>query len=475
MKAFMDEHFLLNSETAQNLYHNYAKNMPIIDYHCHLNPQMIYDNHRFGNLTEAWINGDHYKWRAMRANGIDEAHITGGEGVHDYDRFLAWSKTVPKTLGNPLFHWSHLELRRLFGIQEIINEQNAPRIWEAANARLMEDDFTTRGLIASSGVKVVCTTDDPADSLEYHIKLAQEGESRFQMLPSFRPDKALEINRPTFTGWVKQLSERCGKDIGSYTEFLEALSDRVQFFHSVGGRVSDHALDFVPYREATERQVADIFLKALEGRPVSREEEEQFKTATLLELGRMYAKLGWAMQFHINAHRNNNTRMFRQLGPDTGYDSIHDGLIAEPLVRLLDRLDQEQALPRTILYSLNPRDNDILAALIGSFQGDGIAGKIQFGSAWWFNDTKDGMMDQMSKLGNMGLLSRFVGMLTDSRSFLSYTRHEYFRRVLCDLIGDWVTKGEAPADLPWLGGIVQDICYYNAEAYFRFGQSREGA
>ncbi|GAE04843.1 uronate isomerase [Paenibacillus sp. JCM 10914] len=292
MKPFMDEHFLLTNEPARTLYHDYAKHMPIIDYHCHLSPQMIYENHRFDNLTEAWIHGDHYKWRAMRAAGVDEAYITGGAGVEDYDRFLAWSRTVPKTIGNPLFHWSHLELQRIFGIHEMINEENAPRIWEAANQRLQEDVSTTRGLITASNVKVVCTTDDPVDDLEYHIKLAQDGDSDFLMLPSFRPDKGLEINRYTFVPWVIKLSEASGKDISDYTSFLEALEQRIEFFHSVGGRVSDHALDYVPYQEATEQQAAEIFLKALQGENVSRQEEEQYKTFTLLYLGRIYARLG---------------------------------------------------------------------------------------------------------------------------------------------------------------------------------------
>ncbi|MUG66697.1 MULTISPECIES: glucuronate isomerase [Paenibacillus] len=473
MKPFMDEDFMLHSSTAQTLYHDYAKKMPIIDYHCHLSPQLIYENHRFRSLTEAWIDGDHYKWRAMRANGVREELITGGGGASDYDRFLAWAKTVPMTLGNPLFHWSHLELRRIFGIDDIISEKTAPHIWEQANARLAEDDMTTRGLIKSSNVQVVCTTDDPTDTLEYHIKLSKEDAPGFRMLPSFRPDKGLEINRDTFVPWVAKLAESSGITISDYDSFLKALESRAQFFHSVGGRVSDHALDYVPYAETTQEEAGAIFLKALQGSGVSREEEVKYKTFTLLHLGKIYARLGWAMQYHINAQRNNNTRMFQTLGPDTGYDSIGDAPLATPLVRLLDRLDQEQALPRTILYSLNPRDNDILAALIGSFQGDGIPGKIQFGSAWWFNDTKDGMIDQMSKLGNMGLLSRFVGMLTDSRSFLSYTRHEYFRRIVCNLLGDWVERGEAPHDPAWLGEMVQAICYNNAEAYFRFGASDE--
>ncbi|NMO96222.1 glucuronate isomerase [Paenibacillus lemnae] len=475
MKPFMDDDFLLNSETAKTLYHEHAETMPIIDYHCHLSPEMIRKDHRFQNLTEAWINGDHYKWRAMRANGIDESYITGGEGVSDYDRFLAWARTVPMTVGNPLYHWSHLELRRLFGINDIINEQNADKIWHAANERLKEKDFTTRGLIRSSHVKVVCTTDDPADSLEDHIALAQEDGVGFQMLPSFRPDKALEINRSTFLPWIERMGKVIGSGISSYDDLLQALQQRVEFFHSVGGRVSDHALDYVPYHKATKEEAGEIFLKALQGRSVSFEEEQQYKTYTLLYLGRLYAEKGWAMQFHMNASRNNNSLMMNRLGPDTGFDSIGDNPVAAPLVSLLDELDQHQALPKTILYSLNPNDNDILAAMIGSFQGGGIPGKIQFGSAWWFNDTKDGMIAQMSRLGNMGLLSRFVGMLTDSRSFLSYTRHEYFRRILCNMLGEWVEQGEAPSDMEWLGGIVKDICYGNAERYFEFGVRKEKA
>ncbi|MFI2857046.1 glucuronate isomerase [Paenibacillus sp. JSM ZJ436] len=474
MKPFMDEHFLLNSESAKTLYHDYAKPMPIIDYHCHLSPAMIRSNHRFQNLTEAWINGDHYKWRAMRANGVEEAYITGGEGVSDYDRFLAWARTVPMTIGNPLFHWSHLELRRIFGIHHLINEQNAEKIWQEANEKLKEDSFTTRGLIQASNVEVVCTTDDPVDTLEDHIALAKEPGVPFQMLPSFRPDKALEINRNTFLPWLDKLGQVCGSDIRSYEDLLTGLKKRVEFFHQAGGRVSDHALDYVPYHKATREEAAAIFMKALKQEKVSHTEEQQYKTYTLLYLGKLYAEKGWTMQFHMNASRNNNALMMQQLGPDTGYDSIGDSPVAAPLASLLDELETAGALPKTILYSLNPNDNDILAALIGSFQGGGIPGKIQFGSAWWFNDTKDGMIAQMSSLGNMGLLSRFVGMLTDSRSFLSYTRHEYFRRILCNLLGEWVEQGEAPADMQWLGGIVQDICYGNAERYFQFGGAKGG-
>ncbi|WP_284640552.1 glucuronate isomerase [Paenibacillus silviterrae] len=467
-RAFLDDNFLLYNDTAVKLYHEFAKAMPIIDYHCHLSPQEIYENKTYKNITEVWLYGDHYKWRAMRANGCEEKLVTGGEGVSDYDRFLAWAKTVPMTIGNPLYHWSHLELQRYFGIYELLNEKNAPAIWEKANAQLTGPGFGARDFITKSGVKVVCTTDDPTDSLEYHIKIKDIPGFDCKVLPSFRPDKGLEINRAGFVQWVGKLAEVSGQQIGSYDQLLTALESRVRFFHSVGGRVSDHALDYVPYAETTKEEAAAIFAKALQGQPVSFEEEQKYKTHTLVFLGKLYAELDWAMQFHINAHRNNNTRMFGKLGPDTGFDSINDSDIAQPLVRLLDALDKDNAIAKTILYSLNPKDNFVLATIIGSFQGGGTPGKIQFGSAWWFNDTKDGMIDQMENLANAGLLSRFVGMLTDSRSFLSYTRHEYFRRILCNLIGEWVEKGEAPDDIELLGSIVENICYNNANEYFQF-------
>lgn len=469
MKAFMDEQFLLNTETAVTLYEQYAKSMPIIDYHCHLDPKAIYEDKPFANLTEVWLYGDHYKWRAMRANGIEEQYVTGGEGVSDYERFLAYAKTVPMTLGNPLYHWSHLELRRLFGINELINEKNAPIIWEKANARLGEQSFTPRGLIRASNVRVVCTTDDPADTLEYHRKLSEEQELGFQVRPSFRPDKALEINRATFLPWLQRLEEISGYQLGDYEQLLRALKERVQYFHETGCLLSDHAIDKVMYAEATKQQAAAIYEKALRGEAVSYEEEAAYKSYTLLYLGRLYAEFGWTMQLHIKAHRNNNSAMYDKLGPDTGYDSINDGPLAEPLVKLLDGMERGGGLPRTILYSLNAADNDVLASIIGSFQGGGIPGKIQLGSAWWFNDTIDGMLAQMKSLANMGLLARFVGMLTDSRSFLSYPRHEYFRRILCNLLGDWVEAGLVPHDMELLGSIVEGICYRNAEQYFNFG------
>ncbi|MNH94251.1 Uronate isomerase [compost metagenome] len=468
MKPFLDENFLLSNETATRLYHDYAKAMPIIDYHCHLSPQEIYENKSFKNLTEVWLYGDHYKWRALRSNGVEESLITGGPEVTDYDRFLAWAKTVPQTIGNPLYHWSHLELRRYFNIDLIINEKNAPAIWEQVNAQLATGGFAARDLITKSNVKVICTTDDPADSLEYHIGIKELSDFDTKVLPSFRPDKGLEINRASFLPWLQKLTEAHGSAIENYEQLLDALEARITFFHEVGGRVSDHALDFVPYAETTKPEAAAIFAKALKGEQVTLEEENKYKTYTLLFLGQQYSKRGWAMQFHINASRNNSTRMFHTLGPDTGYDSINDSSIAFPLMKLLDTLDKENALPKTILYSLNPKDNYIIGTLIGSFQGGGVAGKIQFGSAWWFNDTKEGMLLQMNALSNLGLLSRFVGMLTDSRSFLSYTRHEYFRRILCNLLGEWVENGEAPNDMELLGGMVENISYNNANQYFEF-------
>jgi glucuronate isomerase len=468
MKTFLDDNFLLDSPTAIQLYHDYAKELPIIDYHCHLSPQEIYENKSFKNITDAWLYGDHYKWRAMRTNGVEEKYVTGGDGASDYERFMAWAKTVPNTIGNPLYHWSHLELQRYFGIHDLINEKNAPQIWDKVNASLNGEGFAARDLITKSKVKVICTTDDPTDSLEYHIKIKEIKDFDTQVLPSFRPDKGLEINRAGFLPWIQKLEQAFGQSITDYDQLLAALDSRVRFFHSVGGRVSDHALDYVAYADTTKEEAAAIFSKALQGSTVSLEEEKKYKTYTLTFLGKLYAELGWAMQLHISAHRNNNTRLFNKMGPDIGFDSINDGDIAGPLVKLLDGLDQSDSLPKTIVYSLNPKDNYVLGTIIGSFQGGGIAGKIQLGSAWWFNDTKDGMLEQMNALANLGLLSRFVGMLTDSRSFLSYTRHEYFRRILCNLIGGWVESGEAPHDMELLGNMVQGICYDNAKEYFGF-------
>ncbi len=466
MKKFMDENFLLTNETAAHLYNTYAKDMPIIDYHCHLNPQEIYENKQFKTLTNVWLDGDHYKWRLMRANGIEEEKITGS--ASDYEKFLAWAKTVPMTIGNPLYHWTHLELKRFFDIDEILNEHTAPVIWEKANEKLSSGKFGARDLITRSNVKVICTTDDPTDSLEYHMKLRDVQNFETQVLPSFRPDKGLEINQEGFKSWITKLQGCSHHSIHTYDDLLKALESRARFFHSMGGRLSDHALNKIVYTQTSKEEVSQIFLKALKGEVVSAEEESKYKSYTLIFLGKLYNELGWAMQFHLHALRNNNTKMFRQLGPDTGYDSMYDGQVAEPLVQLLDRMDVQNSLPKTILYSLNPKDNYVLASIIGSFQGDGIPGKLQLGTAWWFNDQREGMLEQMKALSNVGLFSRFIGMLTDSRSFLSYTRHEYFRRLVCSLIGTWVEAGEVPNNQQLLEQIVRGICYENAKDYFSF-------
>ncbi|MCM3772545.1 glucuronate isomerase [Priestia aryabhattai] len=466
MKKFMDDDFLLTNETSAHLYNTYAKDMPIIDYHCHLNPQEIYENKQFKTLTNVWLDGDHYKWRLMRANGIEEEKITGS--ASDYEKFLAWAKTVPMTIGNPLYHWAHLELKRFFDIDEILNEQTAPFIWEKANEKLRSGKFGARDLITRSNVKVICTTDDPTDSLDYHMKLRDVQDFETQVLPSFRPDKGLEINQEGFKSWIAKLQDCSHHSIHTYDDLLKALKSRARFFHSMGGRLSDHALNKMVYTKTSKEEVSEIFLKALKGEGVSAEEESKYKSYTLTFLGKLYNELGWTMQFHLHALRNNNTKMFRQLGPDTGYDSMYDGQVAEPLVQLLDQMDVQNSLPKTILYSLNPKDNYVLASIIGSFQGDGIPGKLQLGTAWWFNDQREGMLEQMKALSNIGLFSRFIGMLTDSRSFLSYTRHEYFRRLVCSLIGTWVEEGEVPNDQQLLERIVKGICYENAKDYFSF-------
>lgn len=466
MRNFMDSDFLLENETARKLYHDYAKEMPIIDYHCHLDPKEIYENKTYKNITEVWLYGDHYKWRAMRANGIEEKYVTGD--ASDYDKFLSWAKTVPMLIGNPLYHWTHLELQRFFGIHEELNETTAPEIWEKVNKLLNTDGFGARDFIEKSNVKVVCTTDDPIDNLEFHKQLTDEGEFSVKVVPGFRPDKALEINRDGFSAYIKQLEQAANNTIDSYEDFQNALKNRVEYFHSIGGRVSDHAIDTMMYAKATIEEVEESFKKAVAGNKVSLDDEKKFKTLTLKYLGEQYAKHGWVMQFHINALRNNNTRMFHTLGPDTGYDAMNDGEVAKPLAKLLDMLEKDNHLPKTILYSLNPKDNSTIASIIGSFQGDGIPGKMQFGTAWWFNDTKAGMLAQMQTLADIGVFSQFIGMLTDSRSFLSYPRHEYFRRIVCSLIGSWVENGEVPNNIEFLGDIVQRISYYNAKSYFDF-------
>ncbi|AFK85206.1 MULTISPECIES: glucuronate isomerase [Thermoanaerobacterium] len=464
MKNFMDEDFLLDNEVAVKLFHDYASKMPIFDFHCHLNPKDIYEDKKFKNITEVWLYGDHYKWRLMRSNGVDEKYITGD--ADDYSKFLEFAKTMPMAIGNPVFHWTHLELQRYFGVNELLNEKTAPMIWEKVNAVLNSSDFSVRNIIKNSNVKILCTTDDPTDSLEYHKLLRDDESFSVKVLPAFRPDKGINIDKDDFKDWVKKLEEASGMAIEDYQDYLDALNSRLEYFDSLGCRLSDHALDFVAYEESSDEEVDGIFKKALNGEKLSQIEIDKFKTNILQFLGRKYKELGWAMQLHIAALRNTNTRMFENLGPDTGYDSINDVNIAYPLSKLLDSLEATGELPKTILYTLNPKDNYVLATLMGSFQGEGIPGKMQFGSAWWFNDNIDGMREQMRTLANVGLLSKFVGMVTDSRSFLSYPRHEYFRRILCNLIGQWVDKGEVPYDIDLLGKIVEDISYNNAVNYF---------
>lgn len=466
MVSYLKSNFMLQNQTAIYLYEEFARDLPIIDYHCHLDPQMIYENYQFKNIAEIWLGGDHYKWRAMRANGVEESLITGS--ASDYDKFLAWAKTVPMTLGNPLYQWSHLELQRYFGIDDLLNEHTAQDIWTRANKLLASESYRVRDLITRSNVQVICTTDDPVDSLEYHLKLKEDENFDVAVIPCFRPDKALDIRRDIFLSWVKRLEAVVGYPISEYDDLLQALTARAEHFHAVGCRLSDHALDIVPYVPTSPDEVSSIFERALRGEPLSDIDVNKYKTFTILYLGKLYARLGWTMQFHMHAMRNNNARMFRNLGPDTGYDSMYDGPIAAPLCSLLNDLDEDDSLPKTILYSLNPKDYPVLAALIGSFQGGGVPGKVQFGAAWWFNDTRDGMLDQMKTLANMGLLSRFVGMLTDSRSFLSYPRHEYFRRLVCNMLGEWVEAGDVPDDPSLLGTFVRRICYDNAREYFAF-------
>ncbi len=466
MKNFMDQNFLLSTKTAEILYHEYSSKMPIIDYHCHINPQEIFEDKKFKNITQVWLYGDHYKWRQMRTFGIDEKFITGDGS--DYEKFLAWAKTISVAIGNPLYHWTHLELKRFFGIDEPLNEKTAPDIWEKVNSMITGDGFSVRQLIKKSDVKVICTTDDPIDSLEYHLGIKEDKSFDVKVLPTFRPDKALGINKPTFKEWISNLEKVTDGEIKTYDELLAALKMRVEFFNEVGCKVSDHALDFVPNAVTSIEEVRDIFEKALNQGSVSFEEENKYRAFTLKYLGKLYSDSSWTMQLHMNCVRDNNTTMFNKLGPDTGFDALNDTEIAMPLSRLLDSLNVEGALPKTIIYSLNPNDNSTIGTLIGCFQGDVIKGKIQFGSAWWFNDHKIGMEDQIKTLANLGLLSAFVGMLTDSRSFLSYTRHEYFRRILCNVIGDWVENGEFPNDMDTLGKIISDISYNNAEKYFDF-------
>lgn len=465
MSRFMTEDFLLDTEFARRLYHDYAKDQPIFDYHCHLPPQQIAENYRFANLYDIWLKGDHYKWRAMRANGVPEAFCTGD--ASDREKFDAWARTVPHTIGNPLYHWTHLELRRPFSITDtLLSEKTADDIWERCNALLAQDDFTARGIMQQMNVKMVGTTDDPLDDLQHHRALAQDGSFSVKVLPSWRPDKAFNIEAEGFLAWIEKLESLTDISVRRFDDLRSALSKRLDYFADHGCKVSDHALDVVLYAEADDATLDAILAARRAGNAPDAQAIAQFKTAVLVWLGGEYARRGWVQQYHIGALRNTNRRQFELLGPDVGFDSINDQPLAEPLAKLLGAQNLHNALPKTILYCLNPRDNEVLATMAGNFQGEGEAGKMQFGSAWWFNDQLDGMQRQMTQLAQIGLLSRFVGMLTDSRSFLSYTRHEYFRRLLCQMIGRWVENGEAPGDEALLGQMVQNICFNNARDYF---------
>lgn len=466
MKKFMDKDFLLNTETAKTLFHEHAEKMPILDYHCHINPEEIAKDRKFENITQVWLGGDHYKWRQMRSNGVDETYITGD--APDREKFQKWAETLEKAIGNPLYHWSHLELQRYFGYQGHLNGKTAEEVWNLCNAKLQEDGMSVRNLIRQSNVTLLCTTEDPVDSLEWHKRIAEDETFDIQVLPAWRPDKAMNIEKPDYTGYLEKLGAAAGMEIKSFADLKAALKKRMEFFDSMGCRVSDHALEYVMYAPASEAAVEALFAKRLQGVELTKEEALQFRTAYMIFAGKEYHRLGWAMQLHYGCKRDNNVFRFGQLGPDTGYDCIDNYAPSAQMADFLNALNTTDELPKTIIYSLNPNDNAAIGTILGCFQDAGTMGKIQQGSAWWFNDHKSGMTEQMTSLANLGLLGNFIGMLTDSRSFLSYTRHEYFRRILCELIGGWVENGEYPDDREVLGNMVEDISYRNAVRYFGF-------
>ncbi|MBX2993005.1 MAG: glucuronate isomerase [Bacteroidetes bacterium] len=467
---FIHDNFLLETEQAVRLYHDFAASLPIIDYHCHLSPRDIAENKRFENLTQIWLYGDHYKWRAMRTCGVDERFITGN--ASDWEKFEQWAAIVPKTLRNPLFHWTHLELKRPFGISDrLLNSSTAKSIWEECNAKLALPGFTTRGIQQQMNVEIICTTDDPVDSLDYHKILAADASFPVKVYPAFRPDKAMAFeNVSAFLVYLSQLEEAADREVITFKDFLAALRNRHDYFHAHGARVSDHGLETIYAEEYSETEIQVLFAKVLQGKPLAPSEVVKLKSAVLYECALMDCEKGWVQQFHLGALRNTNSRMARTLGPDTGFDSIGDFTIAQPMAKFLNRLDDGNTLAKTILYNLNPRDNELFATMIGNFQDGSVAGKIQFGSAWWFLDQMDGMTKQIDALSNMGLLSQFIGMLTDSRSFLSYPRHEYFRRLLCNILGAEMKSGLLPNDIQLIGSMVQDISYNNAKRYFPFAK-----
>ncbi len=466
MKTFINDDFMLQTDAAKNLYHEFAASMPIIDYHCHLPPREIAENKQWENLTRLWLGGDHYKWRCMRSNGIDERYITGD--APDREKFQKFAETMPYLLRNPMYDWSHLELARYFGIFKLLSPETAEEIWDATIAQLPQKEFSARGLMERSNVELVCTTDDPTDTLEYHKSIAASGFG-VRVLPTWRPDKALAVNNPAlWNSWMDKLGAASGQDVMEWDDFLSAINIRHKFFADHGCRLSDYGVETVYAADYTESEIRSIFRKVRDGATPTESETEKFRSAALFECIKLDGVSDWTAQLHYGALRNNNTKMFRAIGPDSGFDSIGDWNSAAPMAKLFNRLELADALPRTIIYTLNPRDNEMVATMIGNFQHGPEAGRMQFGSGWWFNDQRDGMVRQIEALSQLGLLSRFVGMLTDSRSFLSYTRHEYFRRVLCNILGNDIEAGLIPDDIAWTGEIVQDICYRNAKRYFGF-------
>ena len=464
MKIFLDENFLLQTDTAKRLYHDFAERMPVIDYHCHLPVQQIADDINFKNLTQIWLYGDHYKWRAMRTNGVDESYITGDKT--DFEKFEKWADTIPYTLRNPLYHWTHLELQRYFDVHELLKPESAKEIYNDCTKKLQTKEYSVKNLLRKMNVQVVCTTDDPADSLEYHKKIKDDG-FEIMVLPAFRPDHAMDVDDVgEFNLYIKKLETASGLSVTSYQSYLDALKQRHDFFATIGCSVSDHGLEYIYTEDYTDDEIIAVFNKIRNGRELTLEERSKFKSAMLYVFAIWNHEKNWVQQYHLGALRNNNKRMLELYGPDGGYDSIGDFSHAKSLSKFLSRLDSTNQLAKTILYNLNPADNELIATMTGNFNDGSIPGKIQFGSAWWFLDQKDGMTKQMNALSNMGLISRFVGMITDSRSFLSYPRHEYFRRILCNLFGKEIENGELPNDVEWTGKIIKDICYYNAKNYF---------
>lgn len=466
MKQFMDKDFLLTTQTAQTLYHDFAAKMPVLDYHCHINPKEIAEDRKFENITQVWLGGDHYKWRQMRSNGIDEKYITGD--ASDREKFQKWAETLEKAIGNPLYHWSHLELQRYFGYTGHLSGANAEEVWNLCNEKLQDASMSARNIIKQSNVTLICTTDDPIDSLEWHKVIAEDQSFDVQILPAWRPDKAMNIEKTDYLDYLAKLSDVSGIKVTDFASLIKALVNRLDFFASMGCKATDHALEYVMYQPAAEAEIEAIFAKRAGGASITRKEELQFKTAFMLAMGKEYSKRNMAMQLHYGCKRDNNVFRFNQLGADTGFDCINNFAPSAEMADFLNALNATDELPKTILYSLNPNDNASIGTIIGCFQDSTAIGKIQQGSAWWFNDHKTGMTDQMISLANLGLLGNFIGMLTDSRSFLSYTRHEYFRRILCELIGNWVENGEYPNDTKVLSQMVQNISYNNVVSYFGF-------